>query len=227
MNDSLIIEIDNLNKFYGSRSNRTQILKDINLEVKRGQFIGITGPSGSGKSTLLSIVGLLDKFDSGNYRLSKTNVKSLDSYQVSKLRADNIGWIFQQFNLISDMTTLENVILALKYSSKFSSESYVQIAKEKLIQVGLEDKLQHYPGQLSGGQQQRAAIARALATEPDFILADEPTGNLDSKNSELIVGLLSELNKNGVTIILVTHSHDVASKCSKRFIMEDGMLQDS
>lgn len=224
MSDSLIIEIEKLNKFYGVKSNRTHILQDISLSVRSGEFVGITGTSGSGKSTFLSILGLLDSFDSGDYFLSKTNVKSLDSYQVSKLRADNIGWIFQQFNLVSDMTALENVVLALKYTSKFSPLNHDKIAREKLSEVGLDAKFDLYPGQLSGGQQQRVAIARALATEPDFILADEPTGNLDSKNSELIVDLLSELNSNGVTIILVTHSLDVARNCSKRFTMEDGQL---
>ena len=212
-----LISIDNLNKSFGE----THILKSINFSMLEGEFVAIQGPSGSGKSTLLSIIGLLDEFNSGEYNLCQENVSVLSEYQKSRLRNENIGWIFQNFNLIGDMTVFENVSLPLKYCKRNINSN---IINELLDQVGLSNKSQAFPNQLSGGQQQRVAIARALALDPDLILADEPTGNLDTENGDNIVEMLVSLHKKGKSIVLITHDKNVAARADRVIHMSDGKL---
>ena len=212
-----LISIDNLNKSFGE----THILKSINFSMLEGEFVAIQGPSGSGKSTLLSIIGLLDEFNSGEYNLCQENVSVLSEYQKSRLRNENIGWIFQNFNLIGDMTVFENVSLPLKYCKRNINSN---IINELLDQAGLFNKSQAFPNQLSGGQQQRVAIARALALDPDLILADEPTGNLDTENGDNIVEMLVSLHKKGKSIVLITHDKNVAARADRVIHMSDGKL---
>lgn len=217
MSDSLI-KINNLGKSFGSST----ILSDIAINVQRGDFLAIKGPSGSGKSTLLSIIGLLEDHDSGEYLLCGENIDNVSEHQKSILRNQSIGWIFQNFNLIGDMTVAENVALPLKYSATKSNTN--DLVCSVLSQVGLSDKLDAYPEQLSGGQQQRVAIARALITNPDLILADEPTGNLDSLNGKKIVKLLKELNESGKTILVITHDSFVAQQAKRVLEINDGSI---
>jgi len=217
MTDSLI-KINNLDKSFDSNI----ILSNIAINVNRGDFIAIKGPSGSGKSTLLSIMGLLEEYDSGEYLLCGENVKKVTEHQKSILRNENIGWIFQNFNLIGDMTVAENVALPLKYA-RVKTDKLTQV-NSVLAQVGLSDKFNAYPDQLSGGQQQRVAIARALITNPDLILADEPTGNLDSSNGQNIVQLLKELNESGKTVVVITHDSIVAQQAKNIIEINDGSI---
>ena len=208
--NKVVIKIQNLFKSFGKKSNKQLVLNDINLEIYENEMVGIVGPSGSGKSTLLSILGLLDEASEGRYDLSDNNVNKLSNYQKCMLRNQNIGWIFQNFNLIGDMTVQENIELPLRFNKSLAKADYEQRSLAVLKKVGLSDKRHNYPNELSGGQQQRVAIARALVTEPDILLCDEPTGNLDSKNSELIMQLFQSLHQDGATILLITHSENVA-----------------
>jgi len=217
MNDKLI-KISALRKKFQSRD----VLSGIDIDVAKGEFVAIKGASGSGKSTLLSIIGLLEDYDKGEYLLNGSCVKSITEKQKSQIRNNTLGWIFQNFNLIGDMTVAENVALPLKYANVKCNKK--ECVNSVLAQVGLLDKYNAYPDQLSGGQQQRIAIARALITNPDLILADEPTGNLDSFNGKNIVEILKQLNKLGKTIILITHDDAVAQQAQRTIEITDGNI---
>lgn len=219
-NKNSLIELEALSKSFG----QTEVLHTINLTINEGEFTAIQGPSGCGKSTLLSLIGLLDMQWQGHYRLAGTSVESISRAQLGFLRNRHIGWIFQNFNLIGDLNLIENVSLPLRYGDHGSLESQRERAIELLTKVGLQDKLSAYPHELSGGQQQRVAIARALITSPSLLLADEPTGNLDSANAKLIFDVLLELNREGTTIIMVTHDPALAAQCSVQVSMLDGRI---
>ena len=223
--DSLI-KLNNIGRTFGQGPGKLDALSDISLEVADGESLAIEGTSGSGKSTLLSIIGLLDQETSGEYFLRAHQVTGLTAKQKSVLRNRHIGWIFQNFNLINDMKAIENVALPLRYDSRVPAADYVERAANALERVGLSAKMKSRPNELSGGQQQRVAIARALVNKPSLLLADEPTGNLDSKTSGSIVDLLLELQSEGTTVILVTHDAAVASRCQRRIRLEDGRLVD-
>ena len=223
--DSLI-KLNNIGRTFGQGPGKLDALSDISLEVADGESLAIEGTSGSGKSTLLSIIGLLDQETSGEYFLRAHQVTGLTAKQKSVLRNRHIGWIFQNFNLINDMKAIENVALPLRYDSRVPAADYVERAANALERVGLSAKMKSRPNELSGGQQQRVAIARALVNKPSLLLADEPTGNLDSKTSGSIVDLLLELQSEGTTVILVTHDAAVASRCQRRIRLEDGRLID-
>ncbi|QBL08017.1 ABC transporter ATP-binding protein [Rheinheimera sp. D18] len=222
-----LLKTENLSKVFGKGSAQTYALNDISLHVETGDFIAITGPSGCGKSTLLSILGLLDNPTSGDYRLCNRNIRQLSNYQKSHLRNRSLGWIFQNFNLICDMTVLENVMLPLRYTKGISAAQMKKSAIECLQQVSIADKANSLPSELSGGQQQRVAIARAIVQHPDILLADEPTGSLDSENAEQIFQLLQKLNIGGMTILLVTHARELAERCNRIIRMKDGQLCDT
>ncbi|WP_448546742.1 ABC transporter ATP-binding protein [Thalassotalea fusca] len=220
----LIIQTDNLEKSFYAKTNRSPVLKKLNLSIFEGEMTAIMGPSGSGKSTLLSILGLLDADYEGSLKFCNTDVSTLDNRQKSILRNKNIGWVFQNFNLIGDMTVLENVCLPLRFNKAIKKSAYQSLALEQLDKLGLEDKANSFPEELSGGQQQRVAIARALVTSPDIILCDEPTGNLDSKNESGIMDLLQGIHKQGRTILIITHSDKVAERCERVVSISDGVL---
>ncbi len=223
-----VIRIENVVKIYdpdGSGEAKVEALKGINMTVKQGEFVAIMGASGSGKSTLMNILGCLDLASVGNYYLDGILVNSLTKDELSSIRNQKIGFVFQGFNLLSRTTALENVELPLLYNRNNSNRAEQhKLAIEALIKVGLQNRMYHYSSQLSGGQQQRVAIARALVNKPNMILADEPTGNLDTKTSEEIMALFQELNDQGITIVLVTHEHDIA-EFSKRIVeFRDGNI---
>ena len=199
------------------------VLKDIDFDVDGGEWVAVVGPSGSGKTTLMNILGLLDRADSGSYQLNGEPVSKLSSNQLARLRNRRIGFVFQQFHLLSRTTAIENVELPLLYSDLDNPR---ERAVEALCQVGLEDRLQHSPSELSGGQQQRVAIARALVTRPDLLLADEPTGNLDRAASGGILELLQDLHASGRTIVLITHDSEVARHAARVVRIEDGRLKE-
>lgn len=219
-----LIKITGLKKSFPTGKSTLDVLSGVDLSVERGEFVAIEGRSGCGKSTLLSIIGLLDNPGSGSYLLCDQDVMSLSAYQHSVLRNRHIGWVFQNFNLFEDMTVAENVMMPLRYDNRVKKGQYHELANQVLGQVELADKFSQYPGQLSGGQQQRVAIARALITKPDLILADEPTGNLDSTGAAMVFDLLKQLNRNGSTIIMVTHSSGLARQCQRRCYMKDGLF---
>lgn len=221
-----LIELNGVSKIFGDKKSGFCALNKIYLNIQNGDFIAIQGPSGCGKSTLLSILGLLDTATKGQYMLCGQRVDHLTKYQQAILRNKHIGWIFQNFNLIGDLTVEENVKLPLKYHGSIGKSDYVNLVKEALEKVGLEDKLNSYPTELSGGQQQRVAIARAIVTKPDIIIADEPTGNLDSKSAESVFNLLESLNNAGSTVLIVTHDSYMAKKCKRIINMKDGRLVD-
>lgn len=199
-------------------------LRGLDLEIQRGQYVAIMGPSGSGKSTLLQILGCLDVPSSGSYKLAGQEVSELSEDDLSAIRNQRIGFIFQAYNLLPRANALHNVALPLMYRGT-PTKVRIERAREALARVGLGDRLDHRPNQLSGGQKQRVAIARALATDPDILLADEPTGNLDSKTGEEILGLFQELHEEGRTIIMVTHEQDVAEHCEEIVRVRDGKVE--
>ncbi|MFT6250060.1 MAG: putative ABC transport system ATP-binding protein [Cognaticolwellia sp.] len=225
-NKKTLIKITNLNKIYHTDGNQTNALKDVNLTISAGDYVTIQGPSGGGKSTLLSIIGLLDKASSGDYQISNYSVKSLSESQMAKVRNREIGFIFQDFNLIGDMTVSQNVELPLVYRGIKKSLRKAKVA-EVLKRVNMSEKYQHLPNQLSGGQQQRVAVARALVGSPTLLLADEPTGNLDSVNGDSVMQLLSELNEQGVTICMVTHDSRYAHFAERTINLFDGEVIES
>ena len=225
-NKKALINITNLNKIYHTDGNQTNALKDVNLSISEGDYVTIQGPSGGGKSTLLSIIGLLDKATSGDYQISNYSVKSLSGSQMAKVRNREIGFIFQDFNLIGDMTVSQNVELPLVYRGIKKSVRKAKVA-EVLKRVNMSEKSQHLPNQLSGGQQQRVAVARALVGSPTLLLADEPTGNLDSINGDSVMQLLSELNEQGVTICMVTHDSRYAHYAKRTINLFDGEVIES
>lgn len=211
-----MIKLSNIVKEYDTFA----ALKGINLEIKQGEFTAIVGPSGSGKSTLMHIIGLLDQPTSGKIFINDIDVSKLNDNKLSKLRSEFVGFVFQQFNLINKLTVLENVMLPTIYNSGNHKQ-----AMRLLERFGIADKASSYPNKLSGGQQQRVAIARALIMNPKLILADEPTGNLDTKTGDQILDLLKELNKkDGVTVVIVTHEPDIAKQCKRQIIVRDGMI---
>ena len=201
---------------------KLHVLKNVSFTVQKGDLLALTGPSGSGKSTLMNILGCLDSIDNGDYLLDGTSVLKRNANQLADIRSKNIGFVFQNFSLLSRMSALENVELPLLYSETKNSKKK---AMEALDIVGLSDRMKHEPNQLSGGQRQRVAIARAIVNDPALILADEPTGNLDSKTGLEIIDLFHRLNKEGRTIIVVTHEQDVANECHRQLHMLDGVLQ--
>lgn len=218
-----VIEISELSKVFTSNKVKTVAVDSVDIVINKGDYISITGPSGSGKSSLLSILGLLESHSSGTFLVKEKDISGFSSDQLAEIRNRNIGFVFQNFNLLEELSVLENVMLPLKYSKHFSS-NYESKAKDVLERVGLSHRLFHYPSELSGGQQQRVAIARALVTNPVLLLADEPTGNLDSKSSEDIMQLFEHLNSDGVTLCLVTHDLEFARRANKRLVMNDGRL---
>ena len=220
-----MIECKNLKKIYINGEVETVALDDVTFNVKKGEFVSIIGPSGSGKSTLMHILGALDVPTKGTYFLDGKEVSKLSDDELSKLRRDKIGFVFQAFNLLPRTTVLRNVMLPLLYSDKSEAER-IQKAKECLAYAGMEEsKFMNLSNQLSGGQMQRVAIARALINNPSIILADEPTGNLDTKTSQLVMSALKELNKKGHTIILITHEMDVANYANRIIHIRDGMIE--
>ena len=219
----MLIEIDGLNKSYFSDSLETRALRDVTLRIDSGDYVAIEGPSGCGKSTLLSILGLLESPTSGAYRLKGKAVESVASNERARIRNREIGFIFQSFNLLGDLSIAENVELPLIYAGLTRGERKLRIA-EVLERVNMSHRANHYPGQLSGGQQQRVAVARALAGEPAILLADEPTGNLDSENGQAVMDLLSELHEGGATIIMVTHDQRFAKQAQRTLGLLDGQL---
>ena len=218
-----MILIKELTKVYRTEDVETTALNALNLEVKEGEFVSIMGASGCGKSTLLNIIGLLDAPNEGSYLFDETEVANYTEKQRASLRKANIGFVFQNFNLIDELTVYENVELPLIYNNVKSSERKKRV-NEILERIGIAHRAKHYPLQLSGGQQQRVAVARALVTKPKLILADEPTGNLDSKNGNEVMELLTELHATGATIIMVTHSSYDAQFSSRVVTLKDGEI---
>ena len=218
-----LIKLRNLSKTYQIGHNEIEALKKVNLLIQNGEFVAIMGPSGSGKSTLMNLLGCLDKPSSGEYILDDNIINKLDSNKLAEIRNRKIGFVFQNFNLLARTTAMENVEIPLIYSG-ISYKERQEKAIKKLNLVGLEDRIHHKPNQLSGGQQQRVAIARALVNEPVVVLADEPTGALDSKTGEEIMSIFHELNKSGITIILVTHEIDIASHAKRIISFKDGII---
>lgn len=218
-----IIELSDIKKEYCSLDLVTHVLKGISLTIYKGDFVAITGPSGSGKSTLMNIIGLLDVPTSGTYVLNGTNVTKLSEDALAYERNKEIGFVFQSFNLLNRASALENVILPAIYAG-IEEEVREKRAHELLTQVGLGERIKNHPNQLSGGQQQRVAIARALMNNPDMILADEPTGNLDTKSGDDVMNILKQLNKEGKTIVLITHEADIAKQAKKIIHVKDGVL---
>lgn len=217
-----MIRLSNIRKSF-TRPDQSQldVLRGIDCEIGSGEFVAVIGPSGSGKSTLMNILGLLDRPDQGEYELAGRLVSGLEPNELASIRNRSIGFIFQQFHLLPRTTAVENVELPLIYSDADDPE---QRAIDALCRVGLENRLDHYPSQLSGGQQQRVAIARALVTDPDLILADEPTGNLDAEATEEIMQLLDQLHRGGRTIVLITHDPELADRCASVISIDGGRL---
>jgi putative ABC transport system ATP-binding protein len=218
-----IVEISDVHKTYKTGSITFEALRGITLNVEEGEYIAITGPSGSGKSTLMNILGCLDIPTQGSYLLGGEDVSTMSEKDLAVVRNKRIGFVFQQFNLLSSMTAQRNVELPLMYAGIHAKERHT-LAREALERVGLGDRTHHRPGELSGGQQQRACIARALVTNPDIILADEPTGNLDSVSTRDVLALLHELHDQGRTIVLITHEHNVATESQRQVQIYDGLL---
>ncbi|RDV25989.1 ABC transporter ATP-binding protein [Alteromonas aestuariivivens] len=213
----------NVQKSFRTELVETHALRDFNLQVKDGDFVSVTGPSGSGKTTFLNIAGLLETYTSGQYFLDGQDVSALTDRQRSRLRNEKIGFIFQSFNLIPDLNLYDNVDVPLRYRGFGTAERHQRIT-QSLERVGLANRMKHLPSQLSGGQQQRVAIARALAGEPRFLLADEPTGNLDSQMAQSVMALLKEINRQGTTIVMVTHDPELASQTARTVIVKDGRI---
>ena len=224
-NSKVILELRNVVKTYNSGNTQFNALDGVSLQIKEGEFVSITGPSGSGKSTLMHIIGLLDNPTSGEVLLEGRDISKLNERQLAQIRNVTLGFVFQQFNLLAKTSSLENAMLPLLYSDMAKSKRE-PVATEMLTKVGLQDKLKNTPAQLSGGQQQRVAIARALVNDPKIILADEPTGNLDSKSGKDVMELFHKLNEvEGRTIVLVTHDMDLALEANRIIIIKDGKVE--
>jgi putative ABC transport system ATP-binding protein len=221
-----LIHLDGVTKVFFTDEVETHALSGVHFEITKGDYLSIAGPSGCGKSTLLSILGLLDSPSGGRYLLNNTPVESLDASQRAHIRNKEIGFIFQAFNLIGDLTVFENVELPLTYRAGMGAKERKERAIGALERVRMAHRLHHYPAQLSGGQQQRVAVARALVGSPSILLADEPTGNLDSKNGEAVMGLLSDLHAEGATICIVTHDPRYADYADRKIHMFDGRVVD-
>ena len=219
----MIITVDKINKTYKNGSLELQVLKNISFKVDKGEFLAIMGSSGSGKSTMMNILGCLDNQYEGRYILDGIDISKSNENELSEIRNKKIGFIFQSFNLLPRLTALENVELPLVYSSIPKEERHKR-ANELLEMVGLKDRIHHRPNELSGGQRQRVAIARALVNNPSIILADEPTGNLDSKSEEEIIEILQKLNKMGKTIVIVTHEPNIGEIAQRKIVFKDGEI---
>ena len=219
-----LIKISNIKRDFALGNEIVYVLKGIDLEIKKGEYVALMGPSGSGKSTLMNLLGCLDTPTSGSYILNGKDVSKMHDDELADIRNKEIGFIFQTFNLLPRTTALDNVALPMIYAGHSKSERNTR-ATEVLKQVNLADRMDHQPNQLSGGQRQRVAIARALVNKPSIILADEPTGNLDSKTSEEIMALLEEIHQKGNTIIVVTHEEDIAAHAKRIIRMRDGMIE--
>ena len=219
-----VIRIENLTRFYTIGEETVRALNGINLTIQKNEYVALMGPSGSGKSTLMNIIGCLDTPTSGEYFLNGPNVAQLSDSELAAIRNKEIGFVFQTFNLLPRLTALQNVALPLVYAGIPEAER-LKKAKEVLEQVGLGDRIKHRPNELSGGQRQRVAVARALVNHPSIILADEPTGNLDSKTSEEIMQLLDIIHQAGNTIVLVTHEEDIALRAKRVVRMRDGIIE--
>ncbi len=219
----MVIAIKEMSRVFQTEEIETTALNQVSLNVRKGEFISVMGPSGCGKSTLLNIIGLLDNASSGSYLLLDKEMVGLTEGQRAQIRKENIGFIFQNFNLIDELSVYDNIELPLIYNKVSSSERKKRVM-EIAERLNIVHRLKHYPQQLSGGQQQRVAVGRALVTNPKIILADEPTGNLDSKNGNEVMELLTELHQQGATIIMVTHSNHDASYSERTILMKDGMI---
>jgi putative ABC transport system ATP-binding protein len=220
----LLIETEDLTKIFYTDELETHALSGVHLAIRQGEYVAMSGPSGCGKSTLLSIIGLLDTPTGGRYRLNGQPVESLDFSQRSRIRNQEIGFIFQSFNLIGDLTIYENVELPLTYRQGMPAADRKMRVMESLERVGMAHRVRHYPSQLSGGQQQRVAVARALAGHPSILLADEPTGNLDSRNGDAVMELLQNLHREGATICMVTHDSRFSKHAQREIHLFDGKL---
>jgi len=220
---SAAISVRALHKYYDLGETRVHALRGVNLDIQRGEFVAIMGASGSGKSTFMNILGSLDLPTSGSYRFEGTEVSKLSKAEIARLRNRKIGFVFQGFNLLGRTSAFENVELPMLYAH-VSSDERVNRAQEALSLVGLKGRANHFPSQLSGGQQQRVAIARSLVNKPSLILADEPTGNLDSRTSVEVMEIFQRLNELGLTIILVTHEHDIAQYATRQLVFRDGKI---
>lgn len=219
------IEMKSISKVFETEEMETYALKDINLKIKEGDYVSITGPSGCGKSTLLSIIGLLDMASSGEYFIEGVNVTNLSIDEAAEIRNKKIGFIFQSFNLIDELSVFDNVALPLRYRSESMSDAEITArVNECLSMVDMGHRLKHKPNQLSGGQQQRVAIARALVAKPAILLVDEPTGNLDSKSGDQVMNILEQLNENGITICMVTHDPRYADMAKIQLKLLDGVI---
>ena len=218
-----LIDLKNVSKSYRNGDQELQVLKNVHLEVEEGEFVAIMGPSGSGKSTLMNIIGMLDRPTSGEYYLEGEEVAKLSEKKLAKVRNQQIGFVFQQLFLLSKLNALQNVELPLIYAGVSQSKRKA-LAEQYLKKVELEKRMHHLPSELSGGQKQRVAIARALVNHPSIILADEPTGALDTKTGEQIMELLTELNREGKTIIMVTHEPEIAAFAKRQIVIRDGVI---
>ncbi|MDQ6693438.1 MAG: ABC transporter ATP-binding protein [Chloroflexota bacterium] len=219
-----MITVRDLARTYEMGEIKVHALRGVTFDIQRGEFVAIMGPSGSGKSTLMNLLGCLDTPTDGEYLLDGIPVEQLDKNQLAAVRNRKIGFIFQMFNLLSRSTALDNVQLPLVYDGRLSRAERRERAERALEIVGLADRMEHRPRELSGGQQQRVAIARALVTEPALLLADEPTGNLDSQSSNEVMGLFEDLHRQGITLVVVTHEHDVAAYARRTLTIRDGLL---
>ncbi len=221
-----LIKLDAIKKVFLTDEVETHALSEVHFDIQRGEYVSISGPSGCGKSTLLSILGLLDTPSGGSYLLNNRQVEDINASERARIRNKEIGFIFQAFNLIGDLTVFENVELPLTYRDGMAKSERRDRVQAALERVGMAHRLRHYPAQLSGGQQQRVAVARALVGQPSILLADEPTGNLDSKNGEAVMTLLDELHKGGATICMVTHDPRYADFADRKIFMFDGRVVD-
>jgi putative ABC transport system ATP-binding protein len=219
-----VLRLDKINKYYRIGEHSLHVLRDVELSIDAGEFVAIMGASGSGKSTLLNVLGILDSYDSGEYWLDNTLIKNLSERKGAHYRNRFIGFVFQSFNLLPFKTAVENVALPLYYQG-VTRRRRNQIAMQYLDRVGLKDWAEHRPAEMSGGQKQRVAIARALIGKPRLILADEPTGALDSETSGQIMDLLTEIHQSGITLLVVTHDKDVAARCHRIIRLKDGVVQ--
>lgn len=219
----MIIRVENLKKIYDTGKIQVEALKDINLEIEKNEYVAIMGASGSGKSTLMNILGCLDRLTEGKYILDDVDVSTLDGNALAMIRNKKIGFVFQAFNLLPRLSALANVELPMVYAGMSYAERQKK-AKAALDRVGLTDRMHHRPNELSGGQKQRVAIARALVNDPAIILADEPTGNLDTRSSEEIMDIFEGLNNEGVTIVMVTHEQDIAQHTKRAVVFRDGEI---
>jgi putative ABC transport system ATP-binding protein len=221
-----MIRLESIQRRYASDEVETTALADINLDVREGEFLAIMGPSGCGKSTLLNILGTVDRPSAGRYMFGERDLAAMDEAALAKLRGETLGFVFQSFNLIDELTIQENVELGLAYRRGLNGDRRKRVA-QAMDRVGISHRARHYPHQLSGGQQQRAAIARAIVGQPSLILADEPTGNLDTENGQQVMDILTSLNGEGATIVMVTHSPSHADMARRRIDMLDGRIVSS